>query len=493
MVILGLGSIHNLPYSAHFNLSRNKSAQLIHELSSFTLKELIFMKNIIIAVGLLLSTTLVYGQHSLIGIQNSNRKGMIHVAMNPAEINHLHRKVEVNLFSGGATVSNNALSFRDIIEEEGDLLDLAFDRINEPVNLSAEMQLLGPSFGFSTGEWSFGFISQAFAKADIIDLDPNLGEALTDNGFFNGFNEVLLGGTSNQKVYASGWTELGVTAGRELWADDSRKHVISAGATAKLLVPAAYINARVTRLRATLIQNGDEFSLTDAQGGLHFSYPKDLEDQNIEDYMLDRFSLGNISGVAFDLGLTHQWTPEYTTRLRSGISVRNIGGMSLGSVQSSSNYSINIPQGQAFRLDLLNGDLDEIEDQLLNSGYFTANSRTEEVRAALPTIISAYTDAFISENFQVSISGQFRIADKTGSEQLVTQNVFAVTPRLTLGIFEVYSPWAHYEVSGLTGGLGFRLGGFFLGSQSVLTGLLADTKQADVHLGFSMGFGHRTE
>lgn len=133
---------------------------------------------------------------------------MTHAAMNPAEINHLHRKVEANLFSGGATVSNNALSFRDIIEEGGGLLDLAFERINEPVNLSAEMQLLGPSFGFSSGEWSFGFISQAFAKADIIDLDPNLGKALIEDSFFNGFNEALLGSTSNQKVYASGWTEL---------------------------------------------------------------------------------------------------------------------------------------------------------------------------------------------------------------------------------------------------------------------------------------------
>ena len=415
---------------------------------------------------------------------------MTHAAMNPAEINHLHRKVEANLFSGGATVSNNALSFRDILKEEGDLLDLAFDRINEPVNLSAEMQLLGPSFGFSTGEWSFRFFSQAFAKADIIDLDPNLGKALIEDSFFNGFNETLLGSTSNQKVYASGWTELGVTAGREVWADDTRNHVISAGATAKLLIPAAYVNAGVTRLRGTLIQNGNEFSLTDANGGLYFSYPRDLEEQDIADYMLDRFSLGNISGVAFDLGLTHQWHPDFIQRLSSGISVRNIGGISLGTEQRTSSFSIHIPQGEAFRLDLLDGNFEEIEDQLLNSGYFAITNRTEKARAALPSIVTAYTDAYISKIFQVSVFGQFRVADKTGNEQLVTQNVFAITPRLTLGIFEIYSPWANYEVSGLTGGLGFRLGGFFLGSQSVLTGLLADTKQADVHLGFSMGFGH---
>src|SRR5690606_20842823 len=121
---------------------------------------------------------------------------------------------------------------------------------------------------------------------------------------------------------------------------------------------------------------------------------------------------------------------------------------------------------------------------------FSITNQTEKVRAALPPFISAYTDAYISKMFQVSVFGQFRVADKTGNEQLVTRNVFAITPRLTLGFFEIYSHWANYEVSGLAGGLGLRLGGFFLGSQSLLTGLLADTKQADVHLGFSMGFGH---
>src|SRR5690606_17809376 len=284
---------------------------------------------------------------------------------------------EVNLFTAGATVNNNALSFSDILNEEGDLLDLAFERTGKPVNLSAEMQMVGPSVGFTTGQWSFGFISQAFAKADVIDLHPNLGKALNDTDVVGGFTEILLDGTSNQKVYASGWTELGIIAGREVWADDTRSHVISAGATAKLLVPAAYVSAGLSGLRGTLIHNGEEFSLTETNGGLHLSYPKDLEEQTIGDYMLDRFSLSNISGMAFDLGLTHQWTSEYTTRLSSGISLRNIGGMSLGSQQRTSNYAINIPQGEAFRLDLLDGDLDEIEDQLLNSGYFSITNRAE--------------------------------------------------------------------------------------------------------------------
>ncbi|HLT08813.1 MAG TPA: DUF5723 family protein [Cyclobacteriaceae bacterium] len=443
----------------------------------------------IFTLTLCLSTALASAQSSLIGIHNSPRKGMTHVAVNPAEINHLRRSVEVNLFAGGTTVSNNALSFQDILKEKGELIDLALDRMGTPINVSAEMQLLGPSVGFSQGDWSFGFMSQAFAKGDIINLNPDIANALNGDPFFNSLNQTHMIDASKQKVNVSGWTELGFTAGRELYTVGS--HIFTAGATFKLLIPMAYLNMGVTDLRGTLIQNGTDVILTDANGELYLSYPRDLEEGDIATYMTDRFSLGNITGTAFDLGIAHQWYAEGNMRVLSGISVRNIGGMRLGSEQSTHRYSINIPQGESFRLDLLDGDLEEIEDQLLNSGYFTRSNIREKSRAGLPPLLSAYADVQFTRKFQVSVFSQFRIADKTDHEQLMAQHVFAITPRVNFGLLEVYSPWTQYEVAGLTGGLGLRIGGFFVGSQSLLTGLLADTKQADVHIGFSMGFGEK--
>ena len=66
-----------------------------------------------------------------------------------------------------------------------------------------------------------------------------------------------------------------------------------------------------------------------------------------------------------------------------------------------------------------------------------------------------------------------------------------LTPRLVLGSFQIYSPWAHNQISGLTGGLGMQLGGFFIGSNALLTGTLANTMQADIHMGFSFGVGKK--
>lgn len=444
------------------------------------------MKTVLFIFIIGLSVTCAYAQHSFIGIQTSPRKGMIHASMNPAELNHLHRNVEVNLFALGATVSNNALSFKDIIREE-DLLDKAFNTIKGPVNLSAEAQVIGPSFGFKVDQWSFGFLSQAYVKANVIDLDSDLARAFTDGTFTNDFYETRINSPSTQRVYSSGWAELGFMAGREVWTDDN--HSFSAGATFKFLIPAVYINMGMNGLQGTLTQTRNEFRLSNANGQLTINYPEDLARWEIEQQMLDRLSLSNISGFAMDLGITHQWRTDGITRLSSGLSLRNLGGMNLGSNQVEHNYSIQIPENEAFRLDLLDGDLDDIEDQLLNSGYFTQSSQTGKTRANPSPLVAAYTDMRVSRIFHVSVFSQFHLGKSKNQEQITPQNLFSISPRLTLGLFELYSPWTHYEVSGLTGGLGVRVNGFFVGSQSVLTGLLADTKQADVHLGFSMGFG----
>jgi hypothetical protein len=165
--------------------------------------------------------------------------------------------------------------------------------------------------------------------------------------------------------------------------------------------------------------------------------------------------------------------------------------MNLGSEQVTNAYAMHIPEGESFRLDALDGDFDEIEEQLIGSGYFTRSSPAGKTRLSLPTIITGYTDIRISKAFQVSIFGQHRLSNQESNTQLGMQNIFAVTPRLTLGVFEIYSPWANYEVSGIIGGAGIRLGGFFVGSQSVLTGFFADSQQADIHVGLSLGFGKR--
>lgn len=446
------------------------------------------MKKPLLLISISFITTLAHSQQSFIGIQNSPRKGMIHAAMNPAEINHLSRKVEINMFSAGGTVSNNILTFQDIINEE-ELLDLALNRAEEPINASAEVHLLGPSFGFSVNKWSLGFLSQALVKGDIMDLDADLGSAFSDGSFRDNYYEVEINSSSNQRVNVSGYAKLGLVAGREVWANE--KNLITVGGSFNLFVPGVYLNMGLSDLQGTFRQSQNQSILSNASGRLNISYPQELEDWDIEEHILDRFSLDNISGFSMDLGVTHQLKKDGVAKLSSGLTIKNLGGLNLGSGQVDNSYAMDIPEGESFRLDVLEGDLEEIENQLLSSGYFTKSSLNGQPRVSLPTMLGIYTDVHVSRIFHVSVYGQRRLPSQSSNDKLTIQNVFAITPRLKLGGFEIYSPWANYEVSGLTGGAGIRLGGFFVGSQSVLTGFLSDTQQVDVHVGLSLGFGKR--
>lgn len=91
------------------------------------------MNKFLFSLSFCLVAALAQGQ-SFLGIQNSPRKGMIHASVNPAEINHLSKKLEINLFAVGATVGNDALSFRDLMEQDN-ILDRVFETMDGPVNL----------------------------------------------------------------------------------------------------------------------------------------------------------------------------------------------------------------------------------------------------------------------------------------------------------------------------------------------------------------------
>ncbi|EKB50417.1 hypothetical protein [Cecembia lonarensis] len=441
----------------------------------------------IIIVFSLLSSNFLFAQNSFIGIQNSHRKSMHSILMNPAEIGNLGKKVEVNFFSVQGSVSNNILSFQDVINNPDDILDFTFQRANGPVNLRTNVEIVGPSVGFKWKRWGFGITSQSFASGHIIDLDPKLGESISSERLENSFNTFGINSPYNQRINLSGWTELGFTAGLEIF--QLAAHSISVGSTFKLLFPYFYTNVGLDRINGTLIQENDEFYLTNTIGSAYFSYSNDLVDNNNLTFSASPFNFSNLNGLGLDLGANYKWQDQNVTKINAGLTIRNIGGMTLGANQTNTTYNVNIPGNERFRLDNLGGNLDDIERQIVESGYFALERQEEGLRAALPTLIAAYGEIRLSKLFYLSLYGQQKFGSTNRDEQLIAQNLLAITPRLMLGNFEIYSPWISYEVAGITGGLGLRFGGLFIGSHSVLTGLISDTKQADIHAGFSWGFG----
>lgn len=447
------------------------------------------MKKHLLTLSLLCGTGLMaMAQGPIIGIQNSPRKSMISTTMNPAEINNLSKKVEVNFFSVSGSVNNNIISYGDIFEFGGDVVDVAFQRASGTVNMRTEASVLGPSFGVKVGKWAFGLTTQAFAKADIVDLDPTLGLSILDIGFNSRNSVTSISSDYNQRVNAAGWAELGFVLGREIL--NTEKHSLSLGATGKLMFPGTYSNFGLDRLSAVIEQNDTEVSLTNATGSLNLSYSESDFDGSGFALGSNGFNFGSVNGFGLDLGANYQLKDtQGRTKLNTGLALRNLGSMTFGEGQMNNTYTMNVPNGEFFRLDQLESNLNAIEDQLLASGYFTKTSETDGIKTSLPTILSGYAEVKLLEKLYLSAYGQVRTGDDFANETLTAQNLFVITPRFVLGKFEIYSPWTKTEVSGYAGGLGLRYGGFFVGSNSILTGLTADTRQADFHVGLSWGFG----
>ena len=130
----------------------------------------------------------------------------------------------------------------------------------------------------------------------------------------------------------------------------------------------------------------------------------------------------------------------------------------------------------------------EIEKALYEQGYITTTPNKTDFKVKLPTVFSAYADVVIIPKVSVTLFTQQKLNSDNKNDQITTQNVISVTPRVNLGFFEAYLPISDNEISGTLLGIGFRLGGFYIGSSSAITTLFNDNKQADVYMGFRWGF-----
>lgn len=427
------------------------------------------------------------GQESFLGIQNSQRKGMINAMMNPAELNHLHKKVEVSFFAVGETLDNNVLSFQDMLSDFNQFESI-FARISEPVNVRTDFTVMGPSVGIRLKKWSLGFTSQARAKVDVIDFNPKLGDAIVNETTASGTNQTQLDLPYNQRINAVGWLELGLMAGTSIWETETQS--LSLGGHFKVLFPGTYANLGLDQIKATLLTGPDQIRLSNARGLLNLSYDDrwDINRNGGLGFDTDLWSGFSPRGFAVDLGANYLINRNGRRFLNLGMSLKNLGAMTTASSQITRNYQIDIGQSESFRIDNLAGSVEEIEQQLVNSGFFSVSREQTATRIHLPQQLAAYVEFSPVRHFQVAVYGQKRIDDESRNRQLSAPDLLVITPRFIAGKLEIYSPWMHHQVSGLAGGLGIQFGGFFVGSQSLITGLLADSSRLDVHAGLSWGF-----
>ncbi len=445
------------------------------------------MKKTILIFALLVSIT-SYSQDHFSGITTSKRVGILNIGLNPSELANLNNHLEVQLFSTSINVSNNKIGFKDIVN--GSNLENILFKGSEPVNFNMDTEIAGPGIAFKLLNWGFAISSKGYIKGNIIDVDPNLGSALTNSALSSiNTGSALISSTTNQRLNATTWGEIGFSAAHKLF--ENKNHKINAGVTFKLLFPGAYANIGLDKFQGRITNNSGNLILTNANANLNIAYSGNLGNDftNINDYTSSVF--GNLKGFATDLGFDYQLLGSNKNyKVKIGASIKNIGSMTFKSDSNySTNYTLSIQGSQSLNLNQFentNG-VNDIETTLINSRFLNKSPQNTDFNVKLPTTFNLYTDIKIISKFSVTLFTQQKINSNSNNDQIMSQNIISITPRISLGFFEAYVPIAKNEISGTTGGFGFRLGGFFLGSNSILTALTSDTKQADLYTGFRFG------
>ena len=446
---------------------------------------------IIFAVSLITGT--LYSQEHFSGISTSKRGGLLNAANNPAELVNMPTKFEVNIFNFSLGISNDKLSVNDLFK--GDNLE---DKIFEGegvVNLRLDSQIYGPSFSFKTGKWGFGINSLANIKANVINIDSKLGDAIQNGDLSNLFTLTNIASGENQRINATTWGELSFNVSRNLI--DLPKHKINLGTNLRLLFPGAYANFSATNLNGTIVNNFGNVTLVNASASINIAYAGALSNTYNDQSNYNEFFSQGVNGFAADLGFNYRWKDENdpnSYRINAGLSVKNIGSMTFKSDNNlNKNYNLNVDGFESLDLNQFDNaesisDIEAIINDPANASYFQSTSTTGDFKIKLPTVINAYADVRLTKKWFVTGSIYQKIGDDSDSDVTTTQNSYTLIPRFTSGWFEAYAPLATNEISGFTSGIGFRLAGFFIGSNSVISALATDGKQADVYLGVRFGF-----
>ena len=255
-------------------------------------------KLLLIICTLYVSATFAQDQFS--GISTSNRVGILNGVLNPAEFSNLSKKFEINVVGFSFDVSNNKIGFSDL--NSNNLEELIFTG-NEPVNMRLDGTILGPSFAMKWFKWGFAVTTQAHAKFDMVDVDPAIGNAITNNNLI--LNTTILNNPNNQRLSGTSYGEIGFSAARIVFEND--KHQFSAGVTLKILFPGSYSNFGLSQLDGTITQNASgAYLTTNSPATLNIAYSGNLAESfsNFNDYSKSIF--GGLNGFSGDIGVNYQ-------------------------------------------------------------------------------------------------------------------------------------------------------------------------------------------
>lgn len=440
------------------------------------------MKNKILITVVFFSLSFANAQ-SYFGYLNDNYAGVHAVLNNPANIVDSRFRADINLFSFSGLAANDyyGVKFGDLMKSDYEFEKDAKLYPSSSNNFLTNFDVLGPSFMFNLNrKSSVALFTRVRSISHLSNINSNtLNEIQNENNVSYQINN------QNFSIAANSWAEFGASYARIIMDND--QHFLKGGFSAKYLYGLFTGYAKANNINLAFNYTGDPNTSTFSSSGY-------LESGNLNS--LDNFEdpTENVgTGFGADLGFTYEYRPDhqkykYTNKdgvtnyhkeqnkykFKLGVSITDIGTIHYNDATVSL-YNVNTTYT----------DAQYNANPSFNNLYNTI-SQTKSVKFKLPTAIHFNADWRMNKSFYLNLNTDFSaVAAEVKNSSYINNNV-SITPRYEAKWLSVYTPISYLEYSGLQAGFGFRFGPLFVGSGSIVSALLSETKAFDAHLGLKI-------
>jgi hypothetical protein len=443
------------------------------------------------------------------GYRVGNYTGVNGVFFNPANIADSRYRFDFNLFSLNTFAGNNQASFnaKKITQtfDTDSLQNQIFGKNAGSASGMISMDVHGLSLMFNAGKkTAVALTTRARVMSNIVDFDGRLVDKVISDINTDANLPYSISSRNNMRVNVNAWTELGLSVGQVL--ADRDQHFLKAGVTLKYLAGVANGYMNISNLNTTINQDQTimEPYLSNTTGTLGLGFGG----VRISDFDASEFSSVQSSGFGGDIGFVYEFRPDFEDyrlqsdnwrrdmnkyKMKISVALLDIGGISYQKdMKRSAAYSMNITGNERFYLrELENTDLDDYKDTLNSKPqFFTPDNSNNQTSyfVSLPTTLQLDLDYHLQKGFYINIGTQLALSDSRSKPyNSHYYHSFTVTPRFEGRGLGIYVPVNYNELTSFNAGLSFRLGPLFVGSGSIITALLGDSKQADFHFGLRFG------
>jgi len=399
------------------------------------------------------------------GFGSSTYGGVHNVVYNPALIVSLPNKIDISIFSAYSVIGSDYsfVKFGDGIGfREGFQFGNDKNTPKDDNNFYRNVDVLGPAFMLQLNKNSaLGIHSRVRGIFNVNNLNGRLLENADD-----GFDEDADFTTTSRDFSAAihAWGEVGLSYGFQI---HKFNYSLAFGATIKYLQGAGSLFASSPSIETDYkLEN----NILTTKGELLFGFTPGFESNKINFNSLT-------GGYGFDIGLVFESKHVdilWGKTLRVGVSINDFGSIKYKNTITTL-YDLN---------KAVFADIYEEDDfkKILNQAY-DGKTETVDQKIKLPTSAHFFVDFDIAKELFVGFESSISLVNKKRTTSNRIYNYFTLNPRLEKKWMSIYSPITLQQHTGLSWGLGLRIGIVVLGSESFLSNVIFSSKTNDVFVG----------